>query len=454
MSLFFKLMPLAEEKLPVLLPHSQRIAKEFKNSLTIQIQAVLKSMYVQLPVLESPFCAQGSLKEMFQSVQKLLKGEHTPKGLDQLCFFMTRLYESIFKKEPESTQFLMSSRDAFSQLSAGGFLDYVYKNIAPMRLSLLQFAIVSGNDQVSTLILANPRFEKLRAVDYRDNSCSRTAADWAILSGKFDLAKMCIVAMSKESLSEVDELGNSALHFAFMMGDESVKTLLLSAGLDKRQKNKFNAVPSDYVHLLDFVPTNFMKGPEKITTEFLGFGLRYVHHAYMSPEALVFLLTDFRIPEAVSAWRNEPKDKATLPLIDTQKEFPVYVDVINAVKKRGLRASEDIKKGTYLGTYAGQVRTTFAIKNPDSTYVLCSEFVLDRDLEVEFVCTDALTQGNHTRYMNHSSQPNVIEKDILHRGFFRTCFFANRDIKKGEELTFNYGEACITRLKAKGVVFE
>ncbi len=43
------------------------------------------------------------------------------------------------------------------------------------------------------------------------------------------------------------------------------------------------------------------------------------------------------------------------------------------------------------------------------------------------------------KYMNHSCIPNSIYKMWGVKGMPRMCFFVNRNIKSGEELTFNYG---------------
>ena len=43
------------------------------------------------------------------------------------------------------------------------------------------------------------------------------------------------------------------------------------------------------------------------------------------------------------------------------------------------------------------------------------------------------------KYMNHACIPNCVNEMWGFKGMPRVCFFANRKIKSGEELTFNYG---------------
>jgi len=53
---------------------------------------------------------------------------------------------------------------------------------------------------------------------------------------------------------------------------------------------------------------------------------------------------------------------------------------------------------------------------------------------------DGASQGNKARYINHSCDPNC--EAIVHRG--RVYVFALRDIKPGEQLGYDYGEAYMT----------
>jgi SET domain-containing protein len=61
---------------------------------------------------------------------------------------------------------------------------------------------------------------------------------------------------------------------------------------------------------------------------------------------------------------------------------------------------------------------------------------------------DGLVGGNESRFINHSTQPNVGAR----REGDRVIFYSLDDIVKGEELTFNYGfdpkaDCSITRPK-------
>ena len=48
-------------------------------------------------------------------------------------------------------------------------------------------------------------------------------------------------------------------------------------------------------------------------------------------------------------------------------------------------------------------------------------------------------QGNVTRYMNHSTVPNVRPMVCNHFGCRRVVFYTLAGVKKGAELTYDYG---------------
>lgn len=51
---------------------------------------------------------------------------------------------------------------------------------------------------------------------------------------------------------------------------------------------------------------------------------------------------------------------------------------------------------------------------------------------------DALFIGNESRYINHSDNPNCVIRIMSVYGDRRICFYAERHIKTGDELFFDY----------------
>ncbi|MGV8151097.1 MAG: SET domain-containing protein [Candidatus Woesearchaeota archaeon] len=112
----------------------------------------------------------------------------------------------------------------------------------------------------------------------------------------------------------------------------------------------------------------------------------------------------------------------------------------SGIHNKGVYATEDITKGTPIIEYRGEKiskeegdkrldathEAHKADKNNAATYIfeLNDEYDLDGDIP-----------DNDAKYINHSCNPNcdfeIGEDSVL--------IHAKRDIKKGEELTYNYG---------------
>jgi SET domain-containing protein len=96
---------------------------------------------------------------------------------------------------------------------------------------------------------------------------------------------------------------------------------------------------------------------------------------------------------------------------------------------QGLFAAQDIKKGTRILPYIGE-----KIPKDESTRRLAygNNYIFELNDQYDI---DGKTLENTARYINHSCAPNC---DVTHTT--RTIWIvALRDIKAGEELSYNYG---------------
>ncbi|RLN34228.1 histone-lysine N-methyltransferase ASHH3-like isoform X1 [Panicum miliaceum] len=104
----------------------------------------------------------------------------------------------------------------------------------------------------------------------------------------------------------------------------------------------------------------------------------------------------------------------------------------------GLVAEDEIKKGEFVVEYVGEVIDDRTCENrlwqmkrlSDTNFYLCevsSNMVID-----------ATDKGNMSRFINHSCEPNTEMQKWTVDGETRVGIFALRDIKKGEELTYDY----------------
>lgn len=111
----------------------------------------------------------------------------------------------------------------------------------------------------------------------------------------------------------------------------------------------------------------------------------------------------------------------------------------------GLFTAEDIRQDDFVIEYVGELisqdegvrrearRGDIFDEQQQSSYL----FTL---LEQEGTWVDAAIYGNLSRYINHQDDGNIMPQILYVGGEYRIKFTAQRDIKTGEELFFNYGK--------------
>ena len=107
----------------------------------------------------------------------------------------------------------------------------------------------------------------------------------------------------------------------------------------------------------------------------------------------------------------------------------------------GVFAIADIKKGDFVVEYKGKRRTHAEVDKDDTGDIESGHtflFTLNDDYVI-----DANHKGNKARWINHSCDPNceavIDEHEGKNRKKDRVLIEALRNIKSGEELTYNYG---------------
>lgn len=117
---------------------------------------------------------------------------------------------------------------------------------------------------------------------------------------------------------------------------------------------------------------------------------------------------------------DRDQDTATLDI--PKSENPGVEIKPSKIHGLGLFAARAFKKGEIIGHYEGPEVT----EDQDGDHVL---WIYDEDEEREY----GVDGQNETRYVNHSKKPNVY--------FNGTELEAIKAIRKGAELTHNYGDA-------------
>ena len=110
----------------------------------------------------------------------------------------------------------------------------------------------------------------------------------------------------------------------------------------------------------------------------------------------------------------------------------IYKIKKSKIDKNGLYASHDIKKGTRIIEYKGKIITSRQSEvnpkydNSKAIYLFNINKKYDLDGDFKF---------NTARLINHSCDPNC---EVLGKGL-KIWIYAMRDIKRGEELSYDYG---------------
>ncbi|KAF9697283.1 hypothetical protein EKO04_004823 [Ascochyta lentis] len=102
-------------------------------------------------------------------------------------------------------------------------------------------------------------------------------------------------------------------------------------------------------------------------------------------------------------------------------------------------ALNPLKRDTVLGEYIGElVPASFLPEMGSGEDRYLFDIVDEKDTIVAFV--DGLRVGNWTRFINHSCEPNAVYDSKRVGRELRHVIVAMKDIKKGEEVTVDYGQ--------------
>lgn len=93
----------------------------------------------------------------------------------------------------------------------------------------------------------------------------------------------------------------------------------------------------------------------------------------------------------------------------------------------GLKTEDDIRRGAFVIEYYGPILKVDDADQKGGKYLF--------ELNDKYI-VDGTPRYNLARYINHSCRPNC-ETDTIGR---RVYVYAKRNIKKGEELTYDYGK--------------
>ncbi|KAL1214561.1 Histone-lysine N-methyltransferase ASHH2 [Cardamine amara subsp. amara] len=132
-----------------------------------------------------------------------------------------------------------------------------------------------------------------------------------------------------------------------------------------------------------------------------------------------------------------------------KREYAVLERFQSGKKGYGLRMVEDVREGKFLIEYVGEVLDMQSYESRQKDYASKGQkhfyFMTLNGNEV----IDAGAKGNLGRFINHSCEPNCRTEKWMVNGEICVGIFAMQDLKKGQELTFDYNYVRVFGAAAK-----
>lgn len=249
-----------------------------------------------------------------------------------------------------------------------------------------------------------------------------TPLQGAVMAG--DAALLARLIAQKADLTVCDKLGFNPLELSQLLGKRSCQRLLggsepAAIMLQRKSEQQPNPVPlADFEKIFDLTyrpyPTFASYAMLRRTIADCPYVLRC---AWLAKDNYAWTVR-YKQPLAAAALAD-----VSIKWIDEQMGY-------------GLFAEADIAYGAFIGEYTGLVRRLVRLQHDQNAYCL---HYPTRFWSLWYMAVDALHEGNVTRFINHSDKPNIEPLCLVDRGLLRQVFVALRPIKKGEQLTFNYG---------------
>jgi rhodanese-related sulfurtransferase len=110
---------------------------------------------------------------------------------------------------------------------------------------------------------------------------------------------------------------------------------------------------------------------------------------------------------------------------------------INDTIGYGVWTNRDLPANTYIGEYTGLLRKRKFFGRWQNVY--CFDYQIGEGRSSSFVI-DAQDGGNHARFLNHASQPNVEPVSVYCDGGIHVILYTKQAIAAGSQLCYDYGE--------------
>lgn len=159
--------------------------------------------------------------------------------------------------------------------------------------------------------------------------------------------------------------------------------------------------------------------------------IEYVDFAKLQPDQTEYYKTSASIIDANSLQYKKEIEEWHLA--------PMYLKWISKEIGYGIFALQAIKKGDFIGVYAGKLRVIKSSEETPAENVDYAWYYPINALNDTRLLIDGKYVGNELRFINHSTDPNTKCMDLFIDGVFYLGYIATKDIAQDSELTVDYG---------------
>jgi hypothetical protein len=104
----------------------------------------------------------------------------------------------------------------------------------------------------------------------------------------------------------------------------------------------------------------------------------------------------------------------------------------------GVISNRTIARHAYIGEYTGIIYKQRYFKKIKNDY--CFEYTFVTGTTHSPYLINAERHGNHTRFINHSDQPNLETSAVFSNGLMHIILYAIKEIPPGTQLCYDYGD--------------
>lgn len=236
--------------------------------------------------------------------------------------------------------------------------------------------------------------------------------------------------------------GRTLLHLAVLDNQPELVTLFKKDPILKIRRDIFGLSPIDLARFLN--RTEILKDLESLRKESVQPALPsledFEYLSYPTFETKESLELVLRTVSKAKAEDKIPAEKIWMGIYFDKEirmgvHAPISVRHIDDQIGYGVFAEKKIPPCSFVGEYTGLIQEKTPKQLKTKNY--CLRYAVWEGKKNFAI--DAEGRGNFTRFLNHSSTPNLGLQSVYWRGVPRMIFISLREISEGDQLTFDYG---------------